>query len=94
MCSSDLVSDAALVHGIRFLAEDTGVFAETAGGVTAAAALELARAGRLGPDDEVVLCITGHGLKTLDAVSAALPEAPLIEPRVKQVAALVEENAR
>ena len=88
------VSDAALVHGIRFLAEDTGVFAETAGGVTAAAALALARAGRLGPDDEVVLCITGHGLKTLDAVSAALPEAPLIEPRVKQVAALVEENAR
>src|SRR6059036_3437689 len=88
------VSDAALVDGIRFLAEDAGVFAETAGGVTAAAALALARDGRLGPDDEVVLCITGHGLKTLDAVSAALPEAPLIEPRVKQVAALVEENAR
>ena len=88
------VSDAALVDGIRFLAQDTGVFAETAGGVTAAAALALARAGRLGPDDEVVLCITGHGLKTLDAVSAALPEAPLIEPRVKQVAALVEEDAR
>ena len=50
--------------------------------------------GRLGPDDEVVLCITGHGLKTLDAVSGSLPEAPLIEPRVKQVAALVEGNAR
>jgi len=84
------VSDAALVDGIRFLAQDTGVFAETAGGVTAAAALALARAGRLGPEDEVVLCITGHGLKTLDAVSGALPHAPLIEPRVKQVAALVE----
>src|SRR5204862_6576655 len=87
------VSDAALVDGIRFLAEDTGVFAETAGGVTVAAALALARAGRLGPEDEVVLCITGHGLKTLDAASEALPEAPLIEPRVKQVAALVEGNA-
>src|SRR5216117_3634225 len=88
------VSDAVLVEGIRFLAEDTGVFAETAGGVTAAAALALARAGRLRPEDEVVLCITGHGLKTPDAVSGALPEAPLIEPRVKQVAALVEGNER
>src|SRR5437899_12658955 len=84
------VSDTALVDGIRFLAQDTGVFAETAGGVTAAAALALARAGRLGPEDEVVLCITGHGLKTLDAVGGALPHAPLVEPRVKQVAALVE----
>src|SRR5205823_10753044 len=50
------VSDPELVGGIRFLAEDTGVFAETAGGVTAAGALALARAGRLEPRDEVVLC--------------------------------------
>src|SRR2546425_1139645 len=41
------VSDPELVEGIRFLAEDTGVFAETAGGVTAAGAPALARAGRL-----------------------------------------------
>src|SRR5207245_2427602 len=40
------VSDAELVQAIRFLAEDSGVFAETAGGVTAAAALALARPGR------------------------------------------------
>src|SRR5213083_2441686 len=86
------VSDDALVQGIRFLAEDTGVFAETAGGVTAAAALALARAGRLRPEDEVVLCITGHGLKTVEAVSGALPEVPLIAPRLKEVAALVDGN--
>jgi threonine synthase len=85
------VSDAALVQGIRFLAEDTGVFAETAGGVTAAAALALARAGRLRPDDEVVLCVTGHGLKTVEAVSGALPQTPLIGPRLKEVAVLVDE---
>jgi threonine synthase len=84
------VSDAALVDGIRHLAEDAGVFAETAGGVTVAAALALSRVGRLGREDEVVLCITGHGLKTLEAVSAALPAAPLIAPRLGEVAALVE----
>jgi threonine synthase len=84
------VSDAELVDGIRFLAQDAGIFAETAGGVTAAAALALARDGRLRPDDEVVLCVTGHGLKTLDAVRDALPEAPVIAPRLREVAALVQ----
>src|SRR5438874_1011651 len=84
------VSDAELVDGIRWLAEDAGVFGETAGGVTAAAALSVARAGRLRGDDEVVLCITGHGLKTIEAVGGALAEAPVIAPRLRDVAALVE----
>ena len=84
------VSDAELVDGICWLAQDTGVFGETAGGVTAAAALSLARAGRLRGDDEVVLCITGHGLKTIEAVGGALAEAPVIAPRLRDVAALVE----
>jgi threonine synthase len=83
------VSDEQLVHGIRVLAESTGVFAETAGGVTVAAALELARAGRFRPDDEVVLCITGNGLKTIDAVAPALDEIPVIAPRLKEVERLV-----
>jgi threonine synthase len=86
------VSDPELVEGIRLLAEETGVFAETAGGVTVAGALTLARAGRLRPDDEVVLCITGHGLKTLDAVHAVIPEAPVIAPRLREVTTLVEEE--
>ncbi len=87
---STAVTDAEVVDGIRLLAEATGVFAETAGGVTVAAALALARAGRLGPADEVVLAITGNGLKTLDAVSGALGEAPIIAPRLREVAALVD----
>jgi threonine synthase len=87
------VSDAALIEGIRILAEDAGVFAETAGGVTAAAALALAQTGRFLPDDDVVLCITGHGLKTVEAVSGALTEAPVIAARLRDVAALVEAGA-
>lgn len=84
------VSDAALVEGIRTLAQDVGVFAETAGGVTVAAALELARAGRLRAEDEVVLCITGHGLKTVEALDSAVPDAPVIAPKLAEVAALLE----
>jgi len=84
------VSDADLVQGIKILAHEVGVFAETAGGVTVGAALALAQAGRLRPDDEVVLCITGHGLKTLEALAGALEEAPVIAPRLREVTALVE----
>ena len=87
------VSDAELVQGVRLLAEDVGVFGETAAGVTAAGALALARAGRLRADDEVVLCITGHGLKTLEAVLDAVPEAPVIAPRLRDLIPLVEERS-
>ncbi|MFI5250230.1 MAG: threonine synthase [Gemmatimonadales bacterium] len=83
------VSDEALVRGIRVLAESTGIFTETAGGATVAAALALAQSGHLRPDDEVVLCITGNGLKTVEAVTAALGEAPVIAPRLREVESLV-----
>ena len=87
--AAQAVSDAALLAAIRLLAESTGVFAETAGGVTLAAAITLAEAGHLRPDDELVLCITGHGLKTVEAVESTLRDAPVINPRIKEVVALV-----
>jgi threonine synthase len=82
------VSETALVDGIRLLAETTGVFTETAGGVTVAGALALAQSGKLRPGDEVVLCITGNGLKTVEALQGALPEAPIIAPRLRELEAL------
>jgi threonine synthase len=66
--SIDSVTDEEIVDGIRLLAETTGIFTETAGGVTTAVLAKLAERGDLGPDDRVVLYITGEGLKTLDAV--------------------------
>ena len=84
------VSDAELLAGIRLLAETTGIFAETAGGVTTAAAVQLAQSGHLRPDDEVVLCITGNGLKTLDPLVDTLPPAPVIAPKLSAVSALAE----
>ena len=63
------VSDAEVVEGIRLLAATEGVFAETAGGVTVATTRKLVESGRLDPDAETVILITGDGLKTLDAVS-------------------------
>ena len=89
------VSDAALVAGIRSLAEETGIFTETAGGVTVAGALALAAEGAFSADDELVICITGNGLKTIDAVTddacGGLTEAPVIAPKLTEVRRLVEE---
>jgi threonine synthase len=65
----DDVSDDEVVDGIRLLARTEGIFAETAGGVTVATARKLVESGRLDPDAETVLLITGDGLKTLDAVA-------------------------
>ena len=87
---SAAVSDDSIVAAIRLLAETTGIFTETAGGATVAAALALAEQGRFGRDDEVVLCITGNGLKTLDAISGSIADSPVIAPKVREVAALVE----
>ena len=63
----DAVSDAEIREGIRLLAETTGIFTETAGGVTVGVLRKLAERGELGPGERVVVYITGEGLKTLDA---------------------------
>jgi len=83
------VTDQELVAAIRLLAETTGIFAETAGGVTLAATRKLAESGQLRPEDEVVVCLTGHGLKTVEAVQDTLLNAPTIAPKIREVAALV-----
>jgi threonine synthase len=63
----DSVSDAQIRDGIRLLAETTGIFTETAGGVTVAVLAKLAERGDIGAGERVVVVITGEGLKTLDA---------------------------
>lgn len=85
------VSDAQLIDGIRILAADTGIFTETAGGATVAAALALSREGRFSQDDEIVLCITGNGLKTLEPIMESLTESPVIDAKLREVRALVNQ---
>jgi threonine synthase len=67
--SVDSVTDDEIRAGIRLLAETTGIFTETAGGVTTATLAKLAERGDVGDGERVVLVITGEGLKTLDAVA-------------------------
>ncbi len=75
----DAVSDDEIRAGIRLLAETTGIFTETAGGVTTAVLKKLADRGDIDAGERVVLVITGEGLKTLDAVRGSF-ETYEIEP--------------
>lgn len=84
------VSDPEISEAMALLGRTEGVFAETAGGVTVAVARKLIEQGRIARDEEIVLCITGNGLKTQDAVADQLEEPAIIGPSFDDFVALVE----
>jgi threonine synthase len=63
----DSVNDDEIRSAIKLLAETTGIFTETAGGVTVGVLRKLAERGEIAAGEKVVVYITGEGLKTLDA---------------------------
>jgi len=81
------VSDAEVANAMQLLAASEGVFAETAGGVTVGVAKKLFAQGHISPDETTVLCITGNGLKTLEALQGRLP---LPEPIPAKLSAFQE----
>jgi threonine synthase len=90
--SVDAVTDDEVRAGIRLLAETTGIFTETAGGVTTATLAKLAERGDIDPGERVVLVITGEGLKTLDAVRGSF-EVHEIDPALESFEASVPVGA-
>jgi threonine synthase len=90
--SVDAVSDEEILAGIALLAQTTGIFTETAGGVTTAVLSKLAARGEIDPDECVVLVITGDGLKTLDAVRGSFA-VRTIAPTIEDFEAGARETA-
>jgi threonine synthase len=66
---SEDVSDHEIVDSIQLLAETEGIFTETAGGVTLGCTRKLIKSDRILPEETTVVCITGNGLKTTDALT-------------------------
>ena len=86
------VSDAEVVESIQLLAETEGVFTETAGGVTVGCARKLYRAGPHPPDETTVLCITGNGLKTTDALTGKYEVESPIAPKLAEFEAYLSRS--
>jgi threonine synthase len=84
------VSDDEIRDGIALLGRTEGIFAETAGGVTVAVTRKLIEQGRIPRDDEVVLCITGNGLKTQEAIADCVSAPAVIAPALEEFEALVD----
>jgi threonine synthase len=74
------VSDREIIDAIKLLARTEGIFAETAGGVTLASAKRLIEAGRIKRDEVTVICITGNGLKTQEALQGHTKSPHYIKP--------------
>src|SRR5207302_6878930 len=81
---SEDVSDPEVVDSIRLLAETEGIFTETAGGVTVGTAGKLYRQDRILPEETTVLCITGNGLKTTDALAGVYHTEKAIAPKLAE----------
>jgi threonine synthase len=77
------VTDPEILDGIRLLARTEGIFTETAGGVTIATLKRLAEDGVILPDELVVAYVTGHGLKTLDALIPTAGPTATIAPTIE-----------
>jgi len=89
---SEDVSDAEVVDSIQLLAESEGVFTETAGGVTVGCARKLYHDGRISPDETTVLCITGNGLKTTDALADSYESEAAIAPKLIEFERFLENT--
>jgi threonine synthase len=83
------VTDDEIRDGIRLLAECEGIFAETAGGVTVGVAKKLIASGKIAADSSAVLCITGNGLKTLEAMTGHVGHTRDIRPSLREFEALL-----
>ncbi|MCI0703106.1 MAG: threonine synthase [Planctomycetia bacterium] len=81
-------TDSEIVDAMLLLAKTEGIFAETAGGATLAVAKKLIESGRIPRHEEIVVCITGNGLKTQDAVFDAIEEPATIKPALMEFEAL------
>jgi threonine synthase len=84
------VTDDEIVEGIRLLARTEGIFAETAGGVTIATLAKLAAQGVVRSDERVVAYVTGHGLKTIEAVSPHVGPTATIQPTMDALNAAID----
>jgi threonine synthase len=84
------ISDPEIVAAIKLLAETEGIFTETAGGVTAGVTKKLIAQNRIKLDETTVVCITGNGLKTADAIAAEFPASEAIAPRLEAFEAYLD----
>jgi len=85
-------TDREIVDAIKLLARTEGIWTEPAGGTTLAVTMKLIAQGRIPRNESIVVSITGNGLKTLEVVQNELQPPRVIDPKLSEFDALLEEN--
>ncbi len=88
------VTDPEIIEGIKLLAENEGIFTETAGGVTVATLKKLVNQGVFKKGESVVVYITGNGLKTQESIAPAVGSPWLIQPNLKSFQHILEKEKK
>ncbi len=91
--AGECVTDAEIVDGMKLLARTEGIFTETAGGVTVANAKKLIESGRIPKDESIVICITGNGLKTQEAITDHIGKPWQVKPNLQSFEDILKKQA-
>ena len=90
----EAATDEEIVAGIQLLARTEGIFTEPAGGTTVAVTKKLIEQGRIPRDESIVICITGNGYKTIEAVAGRSAEPQTINARLAEFDTLYQTGER
>lgn len=85
------ITDDEIRDAIRLLASTEGIFAEPAGAVTIAQMKKLVEGGYIGADESVVCCVTGNGLKSIEAVQHTDARWHSVEPTLRALKGVIKE---
>jgi len=84
-------NDDETLEGVKLLAKTEGIYTEPAGGVAVATLKQLIEAGEIDYDEQVVLYITGNGLKTQEAITSGLQRSHKITPTIEKFRKLADK---
>ncbi len=86
------VTDVEIIQAMKLLAQTEGIFTETAGGVTVGVTQKLIQQGIIPRDESILICITGNGLKTQEAVMGEIGQPVVIEPNINDFQRVTNEE--
>ncbi len=86
------VSDDEILQAQAVLAVKTGIFAEPAAAATMAGLKKIRATSLLKPREQIVLLITGHGLKDVDAAMRNIQLPKAVEPTLASVEAALRQK--
>ncbi len=86
------VTDEEILEAMRILGRKAAIFAEPAGAAGFAGLHNLLRRGEIGPEERIVVLVTGSGLKDVDSAIRAVGQPDLIEPTMDALHRLVSDE--